>query len=125
MDLIIRKDLQQEILPGRMIQKAVGKDAYSTSVKMTMGFATYSAETGPMAPHHHAEEIIYVIHSNGAWVRFGEKEDALDNKVDLEDGMVLHFPLLEWHVFEYSAGGSLDIVFFYGQVDRIRPEEME
>ena len=125
MKLINRSNLPKEKLPGRTIQKAVGKGSYSESKKMTMGFATYSEESGPMAPHHHAEEIIYVVGSRDAWVRYGDGEDALTTKVDLEAGMILHFPPLEWHVFEFADGGHLDIVFFYGQVDHIRPEEME
>ena len=125
MKLINRNDLPKEKLPGRTIQKAVGRGSYSESKKMTMGFATYSEESGPMAPHHHAEEIIYVVGSKDAWVRYGDSEDALAAKVDLEAGMILHFPPLEWHVFEFAGSGHLDIVFFYGQVDHIRPEEME
>jgi hypothetical protein len=46
------------------------------------------------------------------------------NKVILEAGMVLHFDPLEWHVFEFEADGYVDIIFFYGQVTNIRPEEM-
>jgi hypothetical protein len=38
--------------------------------------------------------------------------------------MILHIPPLEWHVFEYDKGGYLDLVFIYGQVDQIRPEDM-
>jgi mannose-6-phosphate isomerase-like protein (cupin superfamily) len=125
MKLIKRNDLPVEKLPGRMIQKAVGKGSYLESGKMTMGFATYSGESGPMAPHHHAEEVIYVVDSIDAWVRYGEGEHALTTKVDLQAGMILHFPPLEWHVFEFADGGHLDIVFIYGQVDHIRPEEME
>ena len=90
-----------------------------------MGFATYSEESGPMAPHHHAEEIIYVTGAKDAWVRYGESEDELTTRVDLEEGMTLHFPSLEWHVFEFAEGGFLDVIFFYGQVDQIRPEEMK
>ena len=125
MKLIKRSELHQEKLPGRTIQKAVGKDCFSTSARMTMGFATYSEESGPMAPHHHAEEIIYVTDAKDAWVRYGESEDELTTRVDLEEGMTLHFPSLEWHVFEFEDGGYLDVIFFYGQVDQIRPEEMK
>ncbi|WP_256364494.1 hypothetical protein [Paenibacillus sp. 32O-W] len=38
--------------------------------------------------------------------------------------MILHFPELEWYVFEYDEVGYVDIVFIYGQVTRIRPEEI-
>jgi len=125
MKLIKRIDLKKEMLPGRMIQKAVGKDAYSKSKKMTMGFGRYSAESGPMEPHHHAEEIIYVVDAKDAWVRYEGSPESLNKKETLEVGTTLHFPPLEWHVFEYGPGGYLDIIFFYGQVDQIRPEEMK
>jgi hypothetical protein len=37
--------------------------------------------------------------------------------------MILHNPPLEWHVFGYAEGGYADVLFVYGQVDDIRPEE--
>lgn len=125
MIVIERSGLQTEKLPGRKIQKAVGKDGFSASTRMTMGFANYSAESGPMAPHHHAEEIIFVLGAKDAWVRFGAGEDELTEKADLQAGMTLHIPPLEWHVFEFEDAGFLDVLFFYGQVDQIRPEEMK
>ena len=124
MDFFHRSEIAKEHLPGRIIQKAVGKDAASPSQKMTMGFATYSAESGPMEPHHHAEETIYIIDARDGWLRYGPEKDRLDKKVTLEPGMVLHIPELEWHVFEYAEGGYVDIVFIYGQVEGIRPEEI-
>jgi len=39
--------------------------------------------------------------------------------------MTLHFPPLEWYVFEFESGGHVVIVFFYRQVDNMRPEEMK
>jgi len=123
MELIKREDLQNEMLPGRKIQKAVGKDAFSKSEKMTMGFARYSVESGPMEPHHHAEEIVHIISAKDGWVRYGEELENLDSKIVLKAGMTLHFPPLEWHVFEFGSGGHVDIIYFYGQVDNIRPEE--
>lgn len=123
MIVLKRDDLSSEMLPGRMIQKAVGKDGPSESAKMTVGFAHYSAESGPMAPHHHAEEVCYIVDAENGWIRCGESPDALGEKVMLEAGMVLHNPPLEWHVFEYGEGGFVDIIFIYGQVDNIRPEE--
>ena len=124
MELIKREDLQKEFLPGRIIQKAVGKDAVSSSSKMTMGFAQYSDQSGPMEPHHHAEEIVYILSTKDGWVRMGDSPDQLGRPVELEAGMTLHFPPLEWHVFEFRPGGHVDIIFFYGQVDNIRPEEI-
>ncbi|MHB1414906.1 MAG: cupin domain-containing protein [Chloroflexota bacterium] len=125
MDLIVRESLPQERLPGRTIQKAVGKDAPSKSGKMTMGFARYSAESGPMEPHRHAEETIYVVDARDASVRYGPAQDQLGEPLPLLVGTTLHFGELEWHVFEYGKGGFVDVIFFYGQVDNIRPEEME
>jgi hypothetical protein len=121
-----RSSLERLELPGRVIQKAVGGDAESRSKseRMTMGFAHYSAESGAMEPHHHAEEIVYVLSAEDGWVRYGPASDELGEPVPLEAGTILHFPPLEWHVFEYAEGGYVDIIFFYGQVENIRPEEI-
>ena len=125
MQLIKRDELPKKYLPGRTIQNAVGKDAASLSGRMTMGFAHYSVESGPMEAHHHAEEIVYILESKEGWFRKGDEKDALGEPIKLEAGMILHFPPLEWHVFEFAPGGHVDIIFFYGQVDNIRPEEIE
>ena len=124
MNYFRRADLEPQLLPGRLIQKAIGKDAFSKSDKITMGFARYSDESGPMEPHTHAEEVVYIVGARNGWIRYGPAKDRLGEPVPLEAGMVLHNPPLEWHVFGYAAGGYVDIVFIYGQVDRIRPEEM-
>lgn len=124
MKLIRRDDLEIQGLPGRGVQKAVGKDALSASKKMSMGYTRYAAEYGPMEPHQHAEEIVFILSSDRAYFRYGNSKDQLSERIPLEAGMTLHFPELEWHVFEYEDGGSLDILFFYGQVDNIRPEEI-
>jgi mannose-6-phosphate isomerase-like protein (cupin superfamily) len=122
----IEKDQIEKLkLPGRIIQQAVGKDAIVKSNKMTMGFARYSKESGPMAPHHHAEEIIFIIKSKRGKVRCGNSETSLSKELKLKDGMILHFPELEWHVFEYDDDGFIEVLFFYGQVDKIRPEEID
>ena len=123
---VVEKDKLEVLkLPGRIIQKAVGKDAFLKSNKMTLGFAHYSKESGPMAPHHHAEEIIYVIRTKKGKVRYGNSESELCEQTALKDGMILHFPELEWHVFEYEGDGFIEVLFFYGQVDNIRPEEID
>ena len=119
-----RADLERVPLPGRVIQKAIGKESYSESGKMTVGFARYSAESGIMEPHHHAEEALFVVDAKDGWVRYGPEKDKLEDSVPLEAGMVLHCPALEWHVFEFDEGGYVDLLFIYGQVDQIRPEEM-
>lgn len=125
MIVVKRNDLEKNYLPGRIIQKAVGKDGYSESKKITTGFGHYSAESGPMEPHHHAEEVVYIVDAHKGWAAWGESPDKLDNRVALESGMSLHFSELEWHVFEYEEGGFVDIMFIYGQTENIRPEEIE
>jgi hypothetical protein len=124
MEFFKRSEIKRVTLPGRIIQTAVGKDGFSTSGKMTIGFARYSAESGPMEPHHHAEEVVYVLDAKDGWIRYGPEKGKLGEPIPLEAGMVLHNPPLEWHVFGYDEGGYVDIIFIYGQVDRIRPEEM-
>ena len=123
MKLIKKDEIRKEHLPGRVIQKTVGKDAVSESGKMTMGFAHYSDESGLMEPHHHAEDIVYILSAEDGWVRKGPAPEALGDPILLEPGITLHFPALEWHVFEFNPGGHVEIIFFYGQVDNIRLEE--
>jgi len=125
MKIFTRDELPIETLPGRQIQKGVGKDALSNSGKITMGFARYSEESGDMEPHHHAEEVCYVLDAKDGWICFGHTKDNLGDRIKLEKGMTIHNPPLEWHVFGFDQGGYVDIIFIYGQVDQIRPEEME
>ena len=125
MQIIERDGLETVLLPGRQVQKAVGKDSFSRSTKMTMGFARYSEEYGSMATHHHAEEIVYVISAKDAWTKKGESPDRLGPPIPLQVGITLHIPAWEWHVFGFGPGGHVEIIFFYGQVDGIRPEETD
>ena len=125
MELIRRDELTKQPLPGRMIQNAVGKGAPVQSSNMSVGFATYSREFGPMEPHRHDEESIYVISSDKAYMLYGDSEKELNGRRDLEAGMVLHFDKNEWHVFRYEEGGHLEIVFIYGKTDDLRPEKVE
>ncbi|MCP4397604.1 MAG: hypothetical protein GY801_09935 [bacterium] len=119
-----RDKLAREPLPGRVIYKAVGKDGPVISGKMTVGFAEYSAKSGPMEPHQHAEETVYIVQAQDAYYRYGDSKDLTGERIPLQEGMLIHFDELEWHVFEYDEGGSLTIIFIYGQVDKIRPEEI-
>lgn len=123
MELIKRDELKKEMLPGRILQKAVGTEGPIRSNQMSMGFAAYCRECGPMTPHHHAEETVYILRSEKGYVRFGERMDRLSPRIRLEAGMTLHFDVMEWHVFEYDEGGEVEIIFFYGEVDNLRPEE--
>lgn len=124
MEYIHREDMQVAALPGRGLQRAVGKNSVITSERMSVGFARYDTRFGPMEPHHHAEETVLILDAENGWVRYGKEKDQLGERIELKKGMILHFPELEWHVFEYDTNGFVDIAFIYGQVDRIRPEEI-
>jgi mannose-6-phosphate isomerase-like protein (cupin superfamily) len=117
MKLVERKDVVKKPLPGRVIQLVAGASgAVSLSNVITMGFARYSEESGPMEPHHHVEEVVYILESKEGYVRYGgsgEKPTELGERISLRPGMILHFPAQEWHVFEYEKGGHVDIIFFY------------
>nr|WP_122012488.1 hypothetical protein [Maliibacterium massiliense] len=115
-------DLPRNVLPGRAIANAVGRDARVSSEKMTVGYARYSAEAGPMEPHNHAEETLYIIDAQDGYIDFGGTPEHLEHTMKLHAGMILHFPALEWHAFRYDEGGFVDALFIYGQVDNIRPE---
>src|ERR687885_76901 len=101
MDLIRRAEIEAQHLPGRVIQSAVGKEARVRSGKMTLGFARYSAESGPMEPHQHAEETLFIVDARDGWVRHGQDPARLGPEIPLEPGMLLHFPELEWHQFGF------------------------
>lgn len=122
MEFVRRKEISKTQFPGRVVQTAVGKGAKIESTKMMVGFGHYSAESGPMEPHRHIEESILVLDAQNASFRYGPGTDKLGDPVPIESGMVLHFNPLEWHVFEYSKGGYLDIFFVYAQVENIYPE---
>lgn len=118
MNLIRRGNIEKMQLPGRVIQQAVGKGkAVSPSTEMTMGFAHYSEASGPMEPHSHAEEIVYILGAQNGWILYGDHPDRLDHRIDLAEGMTLHIPAHEWHVFQFEEGGHVDIIFFYSTPD--------
>ena len=120
-----RADTPIDPLPGRGLRRFVGRDSAIASEEMTVGTAIYADEYGAMEPHNHAEETVYVLEADRAWVRWGPSADDLPNRIDLEAGVVINTPALEWHVFEWEPGGHLELLFIYGQVDNIRPEDME
>lgn len=125
MKIIKKNDCQKTELPGRDIWKVAGKDSFSESNKLSFGFAHFSYQKGLPDPHHHAEELCFVLKCDKAFVRFGPASDSLGERHRLEQGMSLHIPELEWHQFVCEENGSLEILFFYGQTDSIRPEELQ
>lgn len=124
MEFLRRDDIKRNELPGRVVQNAVGRNSALTSEKMTVSFCRYSAESGPMAPHNHAEESVVVLDCRNAFVCWGSGPDSLEHRAELHTGDLMHFPELEWHVFGYEEGGFLDALCIYGQVTNIRPEEI-
>jgi len=123
MELRKEHEISEDVLPGRMIRRAVGKNSAIESSEMTVGFARYAPEYGPMEPHNHAEETVVVLDAKDGWVRRGAGPDSLPEKYILEKGDVLHFAPLEWHVFEFGPEGAIEALFIYGQVDNIRNED--
>lgn len=124
MRVLQRREIPKEPLVGRVLQKAIGKGSASESTKMTIAFCRYSAESGPMEPHQHAEETVYIIDAKDGWIRKGPSKTDLPETVRVAEGTVLHFAEMEWHVFEYGEGGFIDALCIYGQVGNIRPEEI-
>jgi hypothetical protein len=124
-DAVRRTEVPVVRLPGRDIQRIIGKDATMPSGRMSVGTAHYSDDAGPMAPHQHAEECIVVLDCSRTQVRYGPSPDDLPVVIPLEAGTVLHIPEMEWHVFEWEPGGFADCLVIYGQVDNIRPEDIE
>lgn len=125
MEFVRRQDVAINRLPGRDLQRLVGKGASMASMRMTVGTAHYSDASGPMAPHQHAEETIYVLDCHNATARYGPSADELPNIIPLEPGLTLHTPEWEWHVFNWEPGGGYaDVIVIYGQVDNIRPEDV-
>ena len=95
MKIIDRKDVPEQMLPGRFMQKLVGKteDGYlSDSRILNICYCRYCAEAGPMEPHMHAEETVQILSSDRGWVRFGPAKDDLPHKVMLQPNMTLHIP---------------------------------
>lgn len=124
MEYHIAKELDQCVLPGRAIRKCVGGDGKIHSEEMSFGRTMFSPKYDVMKPHCHAEEIIYVLDTKGGYVQFGETEECLGGRVKLRPDMVLHFAPMEWHVFTFEEeDGYSDILFFYSQVENLRPEE--
>ena len=123
MKVINRNSLPQVELIGRVIKKAVGKDGFDLSSKMTIGFGRYANEYGNMEPHRHAEEVLYIINAKKSWIRSGSAMDKLGERIPFVPGTLVHFDEMEWHTFEFDDDGFVDLIFIYGQVDNIRPED--
>jgi hypothetical protein len=123
MRVLKKSELIWVSLPGRAIQSVVGKLALIESTGITMGFARFSDEYGSPQPHQHGEETVFILSTKKGWVRYGLDRDNLSQPISLENGMILHIPEMEWHLFGNEPGGHIEVIFFYGQVNNIRPEQ--
>ncbi len=123
MDIVEKKDIPRVDLKGRSIRSAVGVESFSHSEKMTVGFALYNELYGKMEPHRHAEEVIYIVDAQKGYIRYGSDQSILDKDVHLKPGMLLHIMENEWHMFDFDEGGFIEVIYIYGQVDNIRPEQ--
>ncbi len=123
MEYIKQSEVAVDALPGRGLQRIVGKHSVFDSDQMSVGYALYSEEFGEMEPHCHAEETVIITKAEKGWIAWGDTKEHLPNRCTLEAGMVFHIPSGEWHVFRYEAGGCVEIVFIYGQSDQVRPED--
>lgn len=120
---ISEKDVEKVVLPGRVVQNAIGKDRLSPSENMTVGYGHFNAANGHPTPHAHAEEVVYIVSAKNAWIHYGPDAESLEAKTILEPGMILHIADGEWHCFDFKEDGHIDLVFFYAGTDNIRPEE--
>jgi len=119
-----KNDLSGKVFKDRIIYKGIGREGPIISGKMTVGFGDYSSDIGTMEAHQHAEETVYIVSAEKAYIRRGESKDTLEKQIPLKMGMLVHFDEMEWHVFDCDQGGHVTILFIYGQVDKIRPEEI-
>ena len=71
MDHFRRDEVKPSVIPGRAVQRAIGRDGRSRSELMSVGFARFSSAAGTMAPHCHGEEAMYVLGAQDGWVEVG------------------------------------------------------
>ncbi len=117
MELIVRKDVPEQLLPGRFMQKIVGKteDGYlSDSRILNIGYCRYCAEAVPHgAPHaRRGDGADPLLRQSLGALRAQQGRPAQQDPVG--KGHDAPYPPREWHVFEYEEGGSLEILFIYG-----------
>ena len=89
-----------------------------------VGDETGRSQPSELTSRHTARRSI-VVDARDGYIRPGTAADQMGDRVQLAAGMILHFPELEWHVFEWDEGGYVDALFIYGQVDNIRPDQIK
>lgn len=125
MNVVNKKNIEIDSLPGRGLRRVIGKNSYYESDKMMVGYAMYCADYGEMQPHAHDEETVIITKVNNGYVSWGKDKNNMQETLGLKEGMILHIPENEWHVFHYDENGSIEIIFIYGKSDNCRPEDKE
>ena len=109
MDFIKRETTSRKTLClAEVVQNAVGHNSAVLSEKMTVSFCHYSAESGPMEPHNHAEGIGGGAVLQGCLCEVGQRQGLSGAHGGAARGRPDALPSLEWHVFGYKEGGYLD-----------------
>ena len=116
MKIIKQGEAPTQKLPGRYATRVVGKtdDYYYHSDTLHFGHCLYNESVGPMEPHAHAEECMYILGCKDACIYSGPAKDDMPDCAELAPGMVISMPGGEWHVFRYGAGGFVEILYCYG-----------
>ena len=121
MKIINKGEAPTQKLQGRYATRIVGKtdDYYYHSDTLHFGHCLFRGDTGPMTPHAHAEECMYILDCKDAWILSGPSQDDMPDRAELEPGMVISMPAAEWHVFRYKEGGFVEILYCYGDTTEL------
>lgn len=122
MHIIDSSKVEPTKLNGRHIRKIIEKGGVVESQYMSLGMAEFSTDIGPMTPHRHDEEGIYVLEAENCYTRCGDCVENFFEPKKIEPGMFLLYGKDEWHVFEFQGKGYLKIIFFFATGDLKRPE---
>lgn len=123
MEYVKKSEIEIDALAGRGLLRVIGKQSHFDSDKMSVGYAIYSQVYGLMEPHAHAEETVIITSVKEGSFSWGKTKDDLYNSIKLEEGMILHIPQDEWHVFNYERDGFIEIIFIYGETSNLRADD--
>ena len=119
MQIINRKDIPGKVFPGRTRWPAFGSEEAAFQIDdASVGFARFSLEAGPMEPHKHENEILYVLDCKDAFMLYGDTKDV-QSKQPLQVGDIFRMKEGEWHCFSFeNQEGYLEMITFYATADR-------
>jgi quercetin dioxygenase-like cupin family protein len=114
MDHVKRSDIPAREMAGRIGAPVFGENAYIHADDAFMAYVTFAPKYGTMETHYHDDEMMYVVDSKDAYVRYGASKDKLDGKDQLFPGDLIRARKDEWHRFDFdSDDGYLDMVIFF------------